>query len=103
MEKKMTGIKWARMKSKKKIIEALKDKDKEEEEAFKELANEIIDNVCNIVEAQHPELKLRNKITKEIGIEKGTEAVICGEQYYNLEEEIARKIRNLMNWFRYGE
>ena len=40
---------------------------------------------------QHPEIKLNTKISKEAGIENP--AVICGENYYNLEQGIANKIK----------
>lgn len=53
---------------------------------YDELAAEIIDDVCEIVEEQHPEIKLHTKETKEADIENP--AVICGGQYYSLEDEI---------------
>ena len=59
-----------------------------------ELAAEIIDDVCEVVETQHPEIKLHTKNTKEANIEDP--AVICCEGYYNLELEIADKIKKFM-------
>lgn len=63
---------------------------------YEELAALIIDDVCSVVEAQHPEIKLTNKITREIGIEKGQEAVICGNAYYDLEVGIASDIKKFV-------
>jgi hypothetical protein len=63
---------------------------------YEELAALIIDDVSEVAEAQHPEIKLSNKITREIGLDKGTEALICGEQYYSLEDNIAEQIRKFV-------
>ena len=60
---------------------------------YEELASEIIDDVCEIVEEQHPEIKLNTKISKEAGIDNP--AVICGEQYYDLELKIADLIKRI--------
>lgn len=59
---------------------------------YEEIAADIIDMVSDVVEIQHPEIKLKNNLTKEIGIENP--AVIVGDGYYNLELEIASKIKN---------
>lgn len=58
---------------------------------YEELANEIIDLVSDIVEEQHPELNLNTKTAKECGI--NSPAVICGSDYYDLEQEIAGMIK----------
>jgi len=60
---------------------------------YEELAARIIDEVEEIALSQHPEIKMANKITKEIGLDKGTEAVICGNAYYDLEVTIAKWIK----------
>jgi hypothetical protein len=60
---------------------------------YEELANSIIDRVSEVAESQHPEIKMSNKLTREIGLDKGTEALIVGNSYYNLEVEIARMIK----------
>ena len=59
---------------------------------YEKLANEIIDEVCEVVETQHPELNLKTEYAKESDVEKP--AVIVGVQYYNLEDSIANKIYN---------
>jgi len=56
-----------------------------------ELANEIIDEVCEVVESQHPEINLNSEEAKESDVENP--AVIVGVQYYNLECSIADKIK----------
>jgi CheY-specific phosphatase CheX len=66
---------------------------------FEELANEIIDEVSDVVEMQHPELKLNTKIAKEAGIE--SPAVICGDGYYRLEVQIAEKIKEAFGKLKY--
>jgi len=58
------------------------------------IAGGIIDLVCEVVEEQHPEIKLHTKETKEAGIEDP--AVICCEGYYALEEEIANMIKKFV-------
>ena len=58
---------------------------------YEELANRIIDDVCEIAEEQHPELKLKTKYAKESDV--SDPAVIVGVQYYDLEQEIADKIK----------
>ena len=62
---------------------------------YEELASEIIDDISDVVEAQHPEIKLKTKIAKAAGIENP--AVICGEGYYSLEIQIARKLEEFFN------
>ena len=61
---------------------------------YDELANEIIDDVCEIVEEQHPELNLKTKYAKESDVE--SPAVVVGIQYYNLEDSIANKIKKFV-------
>jgi len=61
---------------------------------YEELANEIIDDVCEVVETQHPELKLKTKYAKESDVENP--AVVVGVQYYHLESEIADKIKQFV-------
>jgi len=62
---------------------------------YEELANRIIDDVCDIVEKQHPEINLNSKEAKECGIEEP--AVIVGVDYYNLEDDIACAIKEVVN------
>lgn len=57
-----------------------------------ELANEIIDDVCEIIEEHYPEIKPKC-ITDDKSIE--SPALINGTIYYNLESEIADKIKRL--------
>lgn len=59
---------------------------------YEEIASEIIDEVCEVVEEQHPELKLNTEIAKESDV-TDSPAVIVGVGYYNLESEIAEKIK----------
>lgn len=61
---------------------------------FKELAGEIIDDVCEVVEEQHPEIKLHTKETKEAGIEDP--AVITCEAYYSLEDELSQILKKFV-------
>ena len=61
---------------------------------YEELANEIIDDVCDVVTIQHPELKLKTKYAKESDVENP--AVVVGVQYYDLECEIADKIKKFV-------
>ncbi len=61
---------------------------------YEELANRIIDDVCEIVESQHPELTLKTEYAKESDVEDL--AVIVGVQYYNLEDGIAGMIREFV-------
>ncbi len=61
---------------------------------YEELANQIIDDVCEVVETQHPELKLKTKYAKESDVQDP--AVIVGVQYYNLEDDIANKIKKFV-------
>jgi len=60
---------------------------------FEELANIIIDEVCEVVENQHPEINLNSEEAKESDVE--SPALIVGVQYYDLESSIADKIRRL--------
>ena len=55
-----------------------------------EIANEIIDDVCEVVENNYPELKPKH-ITDDESIE--SPALINGTIYYNLESKIADKIK----------
>jgi len=59
---------------------------------YEELANRIIDEVSEVVEQQHPEIKLKTKKSKEDGCD--SPALIYGEDYYFLEEKIARLIKS---------
>ena len=61
---------------------------------YEELANLIIDDVCEVVEQQHPELNLKTKYAKESDVEEP--AVIVGVQYYDLEDSIANKIKEFV-------
>jgi len=61
---------------------------------YEELANVIIDEVCDVVEAQHPELNLKTKYAKESDVEEP--AVIVGVQYYDLEDSIVNKIKEFV-------
>ena len=80
----------------KEIIKALENKGGEEiMQKYEELANIIIDYVCDIVKEQHPEINLNTEIAKESGIENP--AIICGEGYYTLEQEIARIIKKFVD------
>ena len=60
---------------------------------YEKLASELIDDICEVVEKQHPEINLNTEQAKEIGIPKDEPAVIIGEDYYNLEQEIANKLK----------
>jgi hypothetical protein len=64
---------------------------------YEELAANIIDTVSEFVVMQHPEIKFANKITREIGLQKGTEALICGSDYYDLESGVAQDIEIFCN------
>ena len=61
---------------------------------YERLAAEIIDAVSYEAEKQHPEIILKTKITKEAGIDEP--ALICGNEYYNLESSIAKDIEWLV-------
>ena len=61
---------------------------------YEELANQIIDDVSEVVEKQHPELKLKTKYAKESDVEDP--AIIVGIQYYVLEDDIANKIKKFV-------
>lgn len=61
---------------------------------YEEIANEIIDDVCEVVEKQHPELNLKTEYAKESDVEEP--AVIVGVQYYDLESNIADKIKEFV-------
>jgi len=58
---------------------------------YEELSAEIIDEVCEVVEEQHPELKLKTKYAKESDVDNP--AVVVGVGYYDLEDNIANKIK----------
>lgn len=58
---------------------------------YEELASEIIDNVSELIEKHYPEIKPKN-ITDD-SIENP--ALINGNIYYDLETEIADKIKEL--------
>ena len=58
---------------------------------YEELASRIIDEVCEVVESQHPEIKLKTKYAEESDVENPS--VIVGVQYYDLESSIASKIK----------
>ena len=60
---------------------------------FETLANEIIDEVCEAVEEQHPEIILKTKYAKESDVEDP--ALIVGIKYYDLESHIAEKLKRL--------
>ena len=61
---------------------------------YEELANRIIDDVCDVVERQHPELKLKTRYAEESDVENP--AVVVGVQYYDLENSIANKIKKFV-------
>ena len=61
---------------------------------YEKLANELIDEVCEVVEKQHPELNLKTEYAKESDVEEP--AVIVGVQYYDLEDSIATKIKEFV-------
>jgi len=56
-----------------------------------ELANKIIDRVCDVIETNYPELTPKH-ITDDTSIE--SPALINGTTYYDLEVEIAELIHN---------
>jgi hypothetical protein len=60
---------------------------------YEELANDIIDRVSELIEEHYPEIKPRC-ITDDDSIENP--ALINGTIYYDLETEIAEKIKELM-------
>ena len=62
---------------------------------YEELASNIIDEVCDIVEMQHPEIRLNTKIAKEAEID--SPALICGGGYYSLEIHIASRLEEFFN------
>jgi len=68
-------------------------------DAYEEEAAEIIDDVCDSIEAQHPEIKLKTKITKEVDIDDP--ALICGDEYYSLEEKIAERLKTFFEKIKY--
>jgi len=57
---------------------------------FETIANEIIDDICDVIEENYPELKPRC-ITDDKSIE--SPALINGTIYYDLESAIADKIK----------
>jgi len=59
---------------------------------YEELANDIIDRVCDVIEEHYPELKPRC-ITDDDSIDEP--ALINGTVYYDLEDEIAGMLRKL--------
>jgi hypothetical protein len=59
---------------------------------YEELANEIIDRISEVIEEHYPEIKPRC-ITDDDSIENP--ALINGTIYYDLETEIAEKIKEL--------
>lgn len=61
---------------------------------YEELANRMIDEVCEVVEKQHPELNLKTEYAKESDVEEP--AVIVGVQYYDLECYIADEIKKFI-------
>ncbi len=61
---------------------------------YEELANEIIDDVCDVVDIQHPELNLETEYAKESDVENP--AIVVGVQYYDLEDKIATKIKEFV-------
>ena len=61
---------------------------------YTEFAMNLIDRISDVAEAQHPEIKLHTKETKEADIEEP--ALICCESYYSLEDEIARLLKNFV-------
>ena len=61
---------------------------------YEELANEIIDDISELIEEHYPEIKPKC-ITDDDEIENP--ALINGTIYYNLESHIADKIRELKN------
>lgn len=61
---------------------------------YEELASQIIDEVSEIVEKQHPELNLNSETAKKDGIDNP--AVIVGVDYYNLEQSIANEIKDFV-------
>ena len=65
---------------------------------FEEIAALIIDDVCEVVEEQHPEIDLNTDIAKESNIEDP--AVICGVPYYDLECRIADDIEKFIKKIR---
>ncbi|KKM84218.1 hypothetical protein LCGC14_1301460 [marine sediment metagenome] len=60
---------------------------------YEELANRIIDDICEVVENHYPEIKPKCITDDEIE----NPALINGTIYYDLECEIADKIRKLKN------
>jgi len=58
---------------------------------FDELANEIIDRVCEVIEENYPEIK--PKAITDDDIENPS--LINGTIYYDLETEISSKIKNI--------
>ena len=61
---------------------------------YEKISMEIIDSVCEVVENQHPEIKLKTKYAKESDVEEP--AVIVGIGYYNLEDSIACKLKKFV-------
>lgn len=59
---------------------------------YEELANLIIDKVSEVAEQQHPEINLNSEYAKESDV-LDSPALIVGVAYYNLESEIAGKIK----------
>ncbi len=59
---------------------------------YEELANEIIDRISDVIEENYPEIKPKC-ITDDDSIENP--ALINGTIYYDLESEIADRIKNL--------
>lgn len=59
---------------------------------YEELANEIINRVSDLIEEHYPEIKPRC-ITDDNSIENP--ALINGTIYYDLEQEIAEKIKGV--------
>ena len=61
---------------------------------YEEFMANVIDEVCDLVEDQHPELNLNSKEAKESEID--SPAVICGVPYYNLEGQLAEKLKRFV-------
>ncbi len=88
------------MERSKAILRTGKDYDDERyEDKAKELANELIDEMERYVQKQHPEINLDTKAAKEADIESRDyiqPAVICGSDYYELEDWVAEQIKQFI-------
>lgn len=66
---------------------------------YEELANKIIDEIEDWIQANYPKLKAKNFTDDDKDVDWDSLAIINGTPYYNLETHIAGKIRGLFSLY----